>query len=304
MTTRMRRILIPAAALAAAIGLAACETGEDALARGDRLWAQGNHEGALAEYRLALQQSGGDVNIQRRVAHAYIERGDLIRARESYDRLVTRAPQHMDQAVYDYVRLAMRRHQRGDRHGMAAALEAAFALRPHLRVPELEVALGRHYRDGGDPRRALGFYERALATTTPEEAPNLLFEIGQIHQSLGACNQAIGYFEAYRARAPRGRHASQARWHLGQCAFELGREARQQGQLTRALGYLEMVLDAGVPEGIQDQAWFERGEVLFALGQFDEAQSAYQRVLDLNPARTGQLVERAQRRIQEIRFGW
>ena len=186
---------------------------------------------------------------------------------------------------------------------MAAALEAAFALRPHLRVPALEVPLGRYYREGGDPRRALEFYQRALATSPPGEASNLLYEIGLLNETLGRCDQAIGFFEAYVAREPRGQHVSEANWHLGQCAFELGREARQEGMLTRALGYLEIVLELEVPESIQDQAWFERGEVLFALGQYDEALTAYQHVLQLNPARTGQLVERAQRRIEQIRFG-
>jgi tetratricopeptide (TPR) repeat protein len=298
-----RKLIYGLAALLVSAGLTACESGEDALARGDRLWAKGDQEGALAEYRLALRQSGGDSEILERVAHAYVHRGDLIRARESYERLITRSPDKIDQAVYDYVRLANRRHERRDFHGMASAMEYAFALRPQLRVPELEAALGRHYRDSGDPRRGLGFLERALATAAPQDAPNLLYEIGLVHASIGSCEQAMGYFEAYQARAPRGRHADEARWNLGQCAFELGRDARQEGQLMRALGYLDIVLEIGVPATVQDQAWFERGEVLYALGQHEEALSAYRRVLDLNPARTGQLVERAVRRIEQIRFG-
>jgi tetratricopeptide (TPR) repeat protein len=54
---------------------------------------------------------------------------------------------------------------------------------------------------------------------------------------------------------------------------------------------------------VQDQAWFLRGEIHFAIGDRDAALEAYHRVIELNPARTGQLVRRAQRRIDEIRFG-
>jgi hypothetical protein len=63
------------------------------------------------------------------------------------------------------------------------------------------------------------------------------------------------------------------------------------------------VLELGVPENVQDQAWFERGELLRELNRPQEALEAYHRVLELNPLRTGQLVERTQRRIDEIRFG-
>ncbi|MGH7554417.1 MAG: tetratricopeptide repeat protein, partial [Longimicrobiales bacterium] len=85
--------------------------------------------------------------------------------------------------------------------------------------------------------------------------------------------------------------------------FMLGRRLRQAGDLELALRRLDTVIELGVPQNIQDQAWFERGETLLALGRPTEALPCYIRVLELNSARTGQLVERAQRRIDELRFG-
>ena len=64
-----------------------------------------------------------------------------------------------------------------------------------------------------------------------------------------------------------------------------------------------MLIDLGVPENLLDEAWFLRGDILYALGRNDEALVAYQRVLDLNPTRSGQLVDRATRQIDIIRFG-
>jgi tetratricopeptide (TPR) repeat protein len=59
----------------------------------------------------------------------------------------------------------------------------------------------------------------------------------------------------------------------------------------------------GVPQSLQDQAWFERGEAFLGQGNRDEALRSYRRVLELNRMGTGQLVERAQQRIDQIRFG-
>jgi hypothetical protein len=47
----------------------------------------------------------------------------------------------------------------------------------------------------------------------------------------------------------------------------------------------------------------DRAETLYAIGRFDEALEAYRTVIDRSPTRTGPLVERAQRRIDDIRFG-
>lgn len=301
-----RHALAVAASLACAalaLGLGACESPDPALARGDRLWADSNYTGALAEYRLALRQSGGDEAILARVAHAYLQTGQLSRAREAYDQLLGRHPERADQAVYDYLHFARRAAERGDRYGMAGAVEAAQALRPELPLPDLAAALGRYYSDIGDAERALVYYERALTLQSPDSAVRLLYELGLLFESLGGCEEAIGYFEAYGRQAPEGDRANEARWHMGSCAFELARRAHQEGRPGDALEHVTLVLDLGVPENIQDQAWFEQGEILFVMGRFDEALVAYRKVLELNPARTGQLVERAQRRIDQIRFG-
>ena len=286
-----------------AAALAACGGGEDAAARGDRLWADSAYAAALAEYRLAMRQDPGNEAILLRVAHAHAVGGELERARETYGLLLQRDADHTDQAVFDYMRLARRALERRDRYGMATAVEAALALRPQLALGELAVPLARYYAENGEPARALPLYERALAEASPDSAAGLLYEIGRIEEALGHCAEAISYFNAYRQRRPTGERVGEARWHTGSCALELARQAHLAGRLPEALEHLDVVLELGVPENVQDQAWFERGEILFAIGRFEEALAAYRRVLDLNPARTGQLVERAQQRIDQIRFG-
>lgn len=284
--------------------LAACSDPEPAIVRGDRLWADSNYANALAEYRLALRQSGDDVGVQLRVAHAYAKTGQLERAKEAYDRLLLRAPEYRDQAIHDFLELAERARERGDRFGLAGGVEAALALRPELDVSAHAPQLARYHAEMGNARRSLEFYQRALASSSADSTPALLYEIALTLEGQGNCRAAIGYFMAYRQRVTRGRRATEATWHAGNCAYELARQSHRAGNLTEALEQLALVTELGQPENIQDQAWFDRGEILFAIGRFDEALVAYQRVIELNRTRGGgQIVERARQRIDDIRFG-
>lgn len=281
----------------------ACSDPEPAIVRGDRLWADSNYVNALAEYRLALRQSGDDEGVLLRVAHAYAKTGQLERAKDSYDRLLMRAPEYRDQAIHDFLELADRARERGDRFGLAGGVEAALSLRPELDVGAHAPQLARYHAEMGNAQRSLEFYQRALASASPDSTPALLFEIALTLEGQGNCRAAIGYFMAYRQRVPRGRRTTEATWHAGNCAYELARQSHRAGNLTEALEQLTLVTELGQPENILDQAWFDRGEILFAIGRFDEALVAYQRVIELNRTRGGgQIVERAQQRIDDIRF--
>ncbi|MGH7501439.1 MAG: tetratricopeptide repeat protein [Longimicrobiales bacterium] len=280
----------------------ACGDAETAIARGDQYWADADYVNALAEYRLALRNDRSEATLSR-VAHAYAETGQYERAKEMYDELIEQSPEYADQAVFDYVSLAGNALERADRYGMASAVEAAQELRPGLHFDEFAIPLARYYASTNDPVRALDFYERALTTAPGDTVPALLFEIAEMHESQGNCNEAIGFFRAFRARERRGDRAVEANWHIGNCSFNLARRARQIGDIDRALDYIDTVLDLRVPQNLVDEAWFERGELYLEIGRRDEALFAYNMVLELSSTGSGQLVDRARRRIDELRFG-
>jgi tetratricopeptide (TPR) repeat protein len=287
------------ACLGLALTSTACRDGESALARGDRFWADSSYTQALAEYRLSLRHSDGDPDVLARVAHAYARTGQFDPTLESYEQLLRQAPQHADQAIFDFLDLAARAQQRGDRHGMARATEAALRLRPGLPLRDMAAPLARYYATSGDAERALDYFERALAHAPPDSVPPLLFELAEAHIQRGNCAEALGYLTAFRVRAPRNPRSDQARWHVGNCSFELARAARQDGRELDALEHLRVVIDLETPRNLLDQAWFETGEAYAAIGRRDEALAAFYRVLDLNRA---QLAQRARQRIDELRF--
>jgi len=279
-----------------------CRDADDALTRGDRLWADSSHTEALAEYRLSYERSGDEAALAR-VAHAYAVTGQFEQARERYAELLERAPHYTDQAVFDYLTLARAAQERSDRYGMAGAVEAALALRPGLPVTDMAAPLARFYARAGDVERAREFFDHALGAAPPDSMAGLLFDYASFQESEGNCAEAIELFSAFRVRQPRGERADQARWNVGNCSFELARAARAEGQHERALAHLQTVLDLGVPQNLIDQAWFDRGESLLELGRRDEALEAYVRVLENVRTAGGQLAERARQRINELRFG-
>jgi tetratricopeptide (TPR) repeat protein len=297
-----RRRLAWGSATIAALAGTGCNEPEPATARGDRLFADSNYAGALAEYRLAYELRKGTDELAR-VAHTYALTGQFERARESYDLLLARAPEYRDQAVYDYLTLARRAQARSDRFGLAGAVEAALALRAGLPVGDMAAPLARYYARAGDADRARDFYERALGYAPPDSVPSLLFDFAQFQESQGNCGEAIELFSAFRARRPRGEASDQARWNIGNCSFALAREARENGDPEQALEHLQVTLDLGVPQNLMDQAWFERGEALLELGRRDEALQAYIRVLENARTTGGSLTERARQRIDQLRFG-
>lgn len=284
------------------VGVGGCGGGEDALARGDRLWADSAFTQSLAEYRLARAGGGGEEAL-RRLAHAYAVTGQLEPARETYRLLLAEDPEHTDQAIFDFLAMARQARARGDAYGMTRAAESALELRPGIDLGELSDAMARYYMENASAERALAYYERALAKAPPDSAATLMLRIGTLRAEEGRCEAALPYLRAYLERSPGASGRSDARWHIGNCSHRLAREAHQAGNLTAALERLETVIGLGVPTNLQDQAWFLRAEILFALGRNDEALEAYRRVLELNPERTGQLVEKAQTQIDRIRFG-
>jgi tetratricopeptide (TPR) repeat protein len=256
----------------------------------------------LAEYRLALDQDRNDETLSR-VAHAYIRTAQFERAREIYDELIEADSVWADQAIFDYVTVATRAQERADRYGLASAVDAALDLRPGLPLDDFAVPLARYYASTGDPARAIDFYERALTAADADSVPTLLFEVAQVHEGQGNCTEAIGFLTTFRTRVPRDGRVTDASWQIGDCSFQLAKQAHERGDLEEGLRHVDRVIDLGVPQNLIDDAWFERGEILLELGRRDDALFSYLRVLEENPTLTGQVVDRARRRIDLLQFG-
>lgn len=303
------RRLITLLLLVPLVAVCAPRAEESAVRRGDEAFALGNFDEALAEYRLAIRQGSDNPRVMARLAHTYALMNRVDDAGTYYTDAATRDTSLVDQAVADLMHLARRAQATGDRYAMANAAETALALRPGIGVGDMALPLARHYYGNGQYGRALPFYEKAMAEAA-DSAPEIVFEVGVAHDEIGDCEHALVYFERFREMS-RPWEWGEVDWYIGTCAFNLARELRDgagsgrgrvtEEQLQRALTLINRTVEVGEPRNLQAQAWFEKGEILAEMGRCEEAMEAYAQVRYADQA--GSLIDRAQDRFDEIRFG-
>ena len=274
----------------------------NAVLRGDRAFARGEMEAALAEYRLAILEGSEEPEVYGRVAHTYARMGRVDQAADQYALAAEEDSTWADQAVADLVRLARDAAARDDLFGVASAMQRALEFRPGLPVGELALPLARHDSRSGEAGRALPFFQRALAAVPPDSAPPIMYETALAYEEIGDCGRAVVFFEQYREIIPRWRR-TEVNWHLGNCSFRYGRQVLEEGRLESALRHLKTTIEIGEPRSVLGRAYFEKGRILSLMGACQDALEAYREVPRADVAGVGSLVSRAQRRIDEIRFG-
>jgi len=295
--------LVPALFLSGCLDRGADET---SLLRGDRAFAAGEMEEALAEYRLAVRQSDEDPEALARTGHVYAALGRVDEAAEYLGRAVARDPEFRDQAVADLMHLARTASREGENFQMASAVQHALALEPAIGLDDMALPLARHYFSTGEYGRALPLFQRSLRGGM-DSVPEILFEIGRAYEGIGDCQSGLVFFDQFRERASRSQRG-EVDWFIGRCSFERARELRarsggDQEDLEEALALADRVVEVGEPRSILGEAWFERGEILAALGRCEEAADSFRQVRVQEGAGGGALVLRAQQRFDQITFG-
>ncbi|KPK77622.1 MAG: hypothetical protein AMS25_16700 [Gemmatimonas sp. SM23_52] len=281
----------------------ACRGNErDHLAWGDRLLGAGREEAAIAEYQVALRQRGEQPDVLLRLAHGYAQLDRLDETSQYYSRLLAVDSSFADQAVADYLTMAKQALERSDRARMARALEQLEAIRPGSVPDELSLPFARYYYELSEYASALPLYLSVLATESDSIEPQVRYELARVYYELGECGQALAHYREFLEQRRGGELRADARWHAGQCAYQLAQRDRLASRPAEALARFELVIELGSPQALLDDAWFEKAEILFGLGEFDEALRSYQMVLDLNPSRTGRRVRLAEDRIRTIRY--
>ena len=275
----------------------------DAIDRGDRLFGEGRLDAAIAEYKFALRQES-DERALLRLGAVYGMRGDIETSRRYYAELLAVDSAYRFQVAAGLSAAARNALERGNRQSAARALEPLVELGTGMVPRDLTLPLARHYWEDNEFEEALPLYLKVLSDST-DVGPGVFYETARAFQELGACGEAITYYERYLAEAERrDRLRPEAEWSLGNCLYEVAEEDWQNGRPAAAQERVARLIRLGVPRTLQDRAQFLFGELSLALGDRDAALGAFEEVLRLNPSRTGPLVERAEARIREIRFGF
>jgi tetratricopeptide (TPR) repeat protein len=292
------------ALVACVVSSAACGgTPDDALARGDRLYGAGQTDAAIAEYRLALRQRGEEPEVLLRLGDAYGKKGEIEAGLRYIRRLLAADSTYRYRAAAALSEAARVSRDRGAPDNMARALGPVEQMGIGLIPPDLRLPLARHYAELSDYGRALPLY--LAAAEGDSLPPEVDLETARTFQELGGCREALGYFERYlESVGRRDTDRAGARWQYGNCLSDVAAEERSERQYAPARRHLDALIEQGVPRTLLDRAHFERGEILLEDGEYERAEADFLAVLDLNPARSGPLVQMAEERIREIRYGY
>lgn len=284
-----------ACALAAACGPSPGQT--TAAVRGDRAFAQGDHEQALAEYLLAVREDATAENLAR-AAHVYVLLERIDEAQAHYRAAIAAEGAYADQAAADLLALAKDLHGEGDSYGAAYAREVAAAFQPGVGVDELAAPLARHYQQAGEHVRALALWTRGTGAEDPDE----LYATGRAYQEIGDCTRALAYYQRFRELA--SRRVAEVRSNEGTCHYELALEREEVGDPEGVVRHLTAFLeDFGEPRSLRPQAYYKLGGAYEELGMCQEAVEAYRMVTRVVVAGSSDLTRRAQSRENAIRFG-
>jgi tetratricopeptide (TPR) repeat protein len=218
--------------------------------------AFGDAEGALAELEQELRRtpSAGGFLRQARLLRG---EGRLDEAAAAAERACARGASVHARALCERARVAVEQGRAAD---AALDFERAAGLAPELADPSL--GLGSLALHAGDPERARGLFERALAREPSSRAHSGL---GLAQLSLAAPREALGSFERALGLEP---DCIAALYGMVQAAFETGELALAERRLASFLELHPANLDM----------LFTAAGLRFALGRLEAARELVERI--------------------------
>ncbi|HEY7460468.1 MAG TPA: tetratricopeptide repeat protein [Gemmatimonadota bacterium] len=286
-----------------ALAGACAEPAEDHLSKGNRFLADGKTDDAVAEFRVALRDSGQPPpELLWKLGLLSLDAKNLTDGRSELSRLVQRDPSSRERVAAAYLLFAARWFKAGDPFSAIQALEAARAVDPGRNLGPFYYEMGDYYFELPDYERAAQSYLLALALS-PGVDPDAIYRLALAQERLGRWPQALKQFRAYAAAAPAGAPTRELRYHLGESAFRSAETAFLAHRYGEALDFLRGVLETGQPENRLDDAYYLLGEVRYRSGDAAGAEAAFEKVLELAPSSSSRLYGEAERRLLDIRIG-
>jgi tetratricopeptide (TPR) repeat protein len=224
---------------------------------------QGNLDQALGRFEEYFRRFGDDNEVRKEYAGVLVSAGRVRQALEEYQRLAAAKPNDRELRVLvgDVAVLAK------DYRLAAAELRRALELAPDNR--DVAVKLARSYVFGDEFDQALQVFDRYLAQLHPGErrTPRLL---GALLVDLGRPADAVPFLQDALEKDPA--------------------DAEVQASLVRAYARLderpkalELLGKMGVRETRDRSIVQDLGDALYASGEYDLAQAAFNRILQIDP---------------------
>ena len=249
-----------------------------------RSQATKNYPEAIKAYETLAKASPDNTDVQAALASLYTDSGDLVKAKEYYQKLLTANPKDIG-ATLDLGRVAIKS---GDAQGSFDSLNKAYSLAVQVDNQEQKAGalhlMAIAYRNLGKPQEVLRNEQDAIAIWRHiGQKRGLAFSLNAMagaQASLGSTKEALANFqEALKIRREIGDKRG-----LADTLIDMGNFSNGRGDYDRALKLYKEALglerDIG-NESLQATCLNNIGAMYSAKGQYEDALTYFQQVLQL-----------------------
>ena len=236
-------------ALLVAGAAAACDGASGHERLGDRAYAEGRWNEALAEYGM-LPKVRRSAGVLAKTGAAALHAGELRRAAEAYAGLADEDPTRVLEAAEGLEGVARAAERAGNADVLREVVAGLEAIAPDR--PTGRYALLLLQQPGLEMTEAAALLPEALAAaTTAAAVDSLLTAYGRALQSTAGCGQALLPYRAVLRRSRDSGVRAPAGRGVADCAFALGARADSAGRLQdAALWFAESArVDSTTPTG-------------------------------------------------------
>ena len=285
------------AVLAATLVLAAgCGVGLDHERLGDRRYAEGAWNDALAEYRLAARQRRPSHELRAKLGGAALRAGALTDAAAAYQELAAGDIAGRGEGVEGLVRTAraaVAAHDVAALHQVTDALQKVAPERVGEAVgPALADVLDDVTADAADLLLTAADLDRTVADS-------LVATWAELGARSGRCEGAEHAWTGLMHRRPSPAVAARARAGIAGCRIEAGRALIAAGNLEEAESALHVATLPGSPDSLMRLAWVLIGDARWAAGDSALAAEAYRKATE-GADEDNPLVQRAQEQLRRL----
>jgi tetratricopeptide (TPR) repeat protein len=219
-----------------AAGALGCTAPSDRERTGDRAYAAGRYEEALALYQDAARGGAGAGRLWAKVGAAATRANKPLEAVDAYLRLAGEDPSRSEEAADGIENVARGAERAGDGVTLQAAVAGLRAIAPNRRLGGYVLALVRAGRvDEADLPAVLP--AAMAAAPDAETMDSLVAAYGAAFRRAGTCDQAVLAYRAALRRGPGGPGRDSVKAGLADCAVRLGEAALGGGTAATALGW-------------------------------------------------------------------
>ncbi|MEO0205310.1 MAG: tetratricopeptide repeat protein, partial [candidate division WOR-3 bacterium] len=257
---------------------------------------QWNYDRALIE--ILKYREDKDTEIQYLLGYCYFGKNEYDQAKDHFKNSLNIDTLFRDSIISIYSNAAKKALKISDYQKSLQFYKTLADLIPHYKQADnLFLVADLNFQQGNFPAALLGYlraYEiDSVSETARKSKKNFL-------KSLIECD-SLEMARQIAIREYKRSKTSDNLLILGEINYLIGKKFYDKGMCDTSIVFFKEVITNQEPKSLVDDACYYLGEIYYAGGNLDQAMEYYRKVLRLNPYQKGELVQKSQARIKEIR---